>query len=167
MSIETIFAVTLILSTLLCTLVAGFLFAFAVVIMPGIRHMKDREFVRGFQVIDGVIQDNQPVFVLVWVGSVLTLLTSAALGFGQLVGGELVIMILATLLYFIGVQLPTIVVNVPLNNALQAVDVDVVDEAALKTARERFEPRWNQWNSARTVVATLASALLLLLLYSL
>jgi uncharacterized membrane protein len=37
-------------------LVAGFLFAFAAVIMPGIRSLGDRAFIRAFQVIDRVIQ---------------------------------------------------------------------------------------------------------------
>ncbi len=65
-----IFQIALILATFLCSLVAGFLFAFALVAMPGIRSLNDREFIRAFQVMDRVIQDNQPVFMLVWVGSV-------------------------------------------------------------------------------------------------
>ena len=60
------FQIALILATFLCSLVAGFLFAFALVAMPGIRSLKDREFIRAFQVMDRVIQNNQPLFVLVW-----------------------------------------------------------------------------------------------------
>jgi hypothetical protein len=41
-----IFQITLILATFLCSLVAGFLFAFAIVAMPGIRSLNDREFIR-------------------------------------------------------------------------------------------------------------------------
>ena len=48
--------IALALATFLCSLVAGFLFAFAVVVMPGIRNLGDREFLRAFQEIDGVIQ---------------------------------------------------------------------------------------------------------------
>ena len=79
-----IFEIALILATFLCSLVAGLLFAFASVVMPGIRSLNDREFIRAFQVIDGVIQNNQPLFVLVWIGSVVALVTSAVLGIGQL-----------------------------------------------------------------------------------
>ena len=71
-----IFPIALILATFLCSLVAGFLFAFAVVAMPGIGKLSDREFVRAFQVMDRVIQNNQPIFILVWVGSVVSLVTS-------------------------------------------------------------------------------------------
>ena len=51
--------------------VAGVVFAFAVVVMPGIRTLPDADFLRAFQVIDRVIQDNQPLFLLVWVGSIV------------------------------------------------------------------------------------------------
>ena len=81
-----IFQIVPILAAFLCSLVAGFLFAFTFVVMPGIRSLNDREFIRAFQVMDGIIQDNQPTFVLVWVGSVVALVTSAVLGFGQLDG---------------------------------------------------------------------------------
>ena len=71
-----IFQIALILATFLCSLVAGFLFAFAVVVMPGIGSLNDRDFLRAFQVMDHVIQNNQPIFMLVWVGSVVSLVTS-------------------------------------------------------------------------------------------
>ena len=35
---------TLILAAFLCSLAAGFLYAFSVVVMPGIRRLNDREF---------------------------------------------------------------------------------------------------------------------------
>lgn len=67
----------------LCGLVAGLLFACAIVTMPGIKSLNDGEFVRAFQVMDGVIQNNQPLFMLVWKGSTLSLLLAAILGFGS------------------------------------------------------------------------------------
>ncbi len=158
------FETILILATFLCSLVAGFLFAFAVVVMPGMRNLSDGEFIRAFQVMDRIIQDNQPVFMLVWVGSVVVLLTAAVLGFGQLDGVGRWLIIFAALVYLLGVQLPTIAINVPLNNKLQTLDVNTINEAAHKAAREEFEPRWNRWNSIRTVLASLVSASLMFLL---
>ena len=58
-----IFETVLIVATLLCSLVAGLVFAFAVVVMPGIKDLKDGEFIRAFQVMDRVIQNNQPLFM--------------------------------------------------------------------------------------------------------
>jgi uncharacterized membrane protein len=162
-----IFQITLILATFLCSLVAGFLFAFALVAMPGIKSLNDPEFIRAFQVMDRVIQNNQPIFVLVWVGSVVALVTSAVLGIGQLVGSNRLLIIFAALANFLGVQLPTVTINIPLNNKLQTLDVNAMNETTQKAARKDFEPRWNLWNSIRTVCASLASALLIILLFRL
>src|SRR5262245_31693339 len=60
----TVFEVFLILATVLCSLVAGFLFAFATVVMPGIKSLDDGSFIRAFQAIDGVIQKGAPRFWL-------------------------------------------------------------------------------------------------------
>lgn len=161
-----IFQFTLFFATFLCSLVAGFLFAFAVVVMPGIRSLNDREFIRAFQVIDGVIQNSQPLFVLVWVGSVVALVVSAVLGAGQLDGTGRLLIIFATLAYIFGVQLPTVTINVPLNNKLQTLDVDTMDQTTQKEARKEFESRWNRWNSIRTVIASVVSFILIILLFS-
>ncbi|MGB5615205.1 MAG: DUF1772 domain-containing protein [Desulfobacterales bacterium] len=160
-----IFQIILILATFLCSLVAGFLFAFAVVTMPGIRILNDREFIRAFQAMDRVIQNNQPIFMLVWVGSVVALVASVVLGIGQLDGAGRLLFILAVLAYFLGVQLPTVTINIPLNNKLQTLDVDAMNETSPKIARKDFEPRWNLWNSIRAAFASLVSALLIILLF--
>ena len=163
MSTEITLPISLSVATLFCSFVAGFLFAFVLVVMPGIQHLNDREFIRAFQVIDSIIQNNQPIFVLVWVGSVIFLITSAILGIGQL-NQFFPLLIVGTFIYIFGVQLPTFTINVPLNNKLQTWDVMDMDESTLKTARLNFEPRWNKWNVIRTLFACLTSTLLIILL---
>ena len=161
----TTFEVLLLLATLLCSLTAGFVFAFASVVMPGIRTLDDREFIRAFQVIDGVIQKGQPIFGLVWIGSVAALLASSVLGIWQLDGAERLIIVLAAFAYVLGVQLPTFTINVPLNNRLQTLDVGAMNGAELANARNGFEHRWVLWNSIRTGLATLVSVVLMTLLF--
>jgi uncharacterized membrane protein len=162
-----IFPITLLVAAFLCSLVAGFLFAFAIVTMPGIKRLNDREFIQAFQVMDRVIQNNHPIFILVWVGSAVALVAAAALGIGQLNGDGRLLLSFAALIFLLGVQLPTLTVNVPLNNRLQALEVDRVDAIARKAARDSFEPCWNRWNSIRTVFASLTSALLMVVLFRL
>jgi uncharacterized membrane protein len=162
---DSIFQLTLFFATFLCSLVAGFLFAFAIVIMPGIRSLNDREFIRAFQVIDGVIQDNQPLFVLVWIGSLVALVVSAVIGIVQLEGVERLLIIFAVLAYIFGVQLPTGTINIPLNNKLQTLDVDIMNETTQRIARKEFESHWNRWNSIRTTIASIVSVLLIILLF--
>ena len=159
-----LFQLTLITATLLCSLVAGFLFAWAVVVMPGIANLGDGDFLRAFQVMDRVIQNNQPAFVLVWLGSVVALSAAAALGFGQLDGTGRLLMLGAALVYLLGVQLPTVAINIPLNNTIQTLESGAMDETAQQAARQGFESRWNYWNLIRTAMASLVSVLLILLL---
>lgn len=162
-----IYQVTLMIAAFLCTLVAGFLFAFAVVVMPGIRALGDGDFLRAFQVMDRVIQNNQPVFMVVWIGSVIALLASAVLGFGQLDGTGRVLLMAAVFLYLLGVQLPTAIINIPLNNAVQALAIADMAETEREVARRKFEPRWNYSNVTRTVLASLVSVLLMTVLFRL
>lgn len=162
-----VFQITFILATFLCSLVAGFLFAFSVVVMPGIKSLNDREFIKAFQVMDRIIQNNQPIFMVVWVGSAVVLIITAALGIVQLDGIERPFLIFATLAYILGVQLPTVTINIPLNNKIQTLDTDDMTVAAQKKARADFEPRWNRWNIIRTIISSLVSVLLIILLFRL
>jgi len=155
----------LILATFLCSLVAGFLFAFSVVVMAGIRKLGNRDFIRAFQTMDGIIQNNQPIFMVVWLGSIMALLVAAVLGIGYLDATSRWLLIFSTVAYLFGVQLPTFTINVPLNNKLQSLNVDAMDVAAQEAAREAFEGRWNRWNAIRSVVSCLVSFLLIVLVF--
>ena len=157
------FHISLAVAALLCSLVAGLLVAFASVVMPGLAKLDNRGFLRAFQEVDRIIQNRQPVFMLLWVGSIAALLLSLGLGVVQLEGAQRLLLVAAGLAYLLGVQLPTMTINIPLNNRLQQLEIGALDPAGLAEARRGFEPRWNRWNEVRTVVATLASASLILL----
>lgn len=155
---------TIAIAALLCTLTAGFLLGFAVVVMPGLRALDDAPYLRSFQVIDGVIQRGQPVFGLMWVGSVIAVVAALVVGLPTLAGLDRLLLAVAGALYLLGVQLPTAVVNIPLNNALQRLDIGALDAATARAARDDFESRWNRWNAIRTVVAIGVAGLLLAVL---
>lgn len=159
--------IALLSATLSCALVAGFLFAFSCVVMPGIGTLDAREFLRSFQVVDRVIQNNQPLFMLVWMGSVLTLTLSTVLGFSRLAGDDLALLLIAAILYIVGVQVPTGAINVPLNNHLQTLDLETIGDEQVVEARATFEPRWNRWNRIRTVASVLTALLLVLVVWRL
>ena len=154
----------ILLSALLCSLVAGLVFTFAIVVMPGIRCLKDADFLKSFKAMDGVIQNNQPIFMLVWIGSAVVLLASTVLGFWKLDGLDRILLFIACAIYLIGVHLPTVTINIPLNNHLQSQDIDAMSEPTLLETTKKFESRWLRWNAIRTVLAILATVLLLVLL---
>lgn len=160
-----IFQAALILSVFLCTLVAGFLFAYEIVVMPGIKKLNDREFIRAFQVTDRIIQNNQPIFMFVWIGSAIAIIVLTLYGIRILQGVDLFLLVLAALAYLLGVQVSTIAIHLPLNNKLQTLNVDRMNETDLKKARNGFEPRWNKSNLIRTSIASCVSVLLIVLLF--
>lgn len=156
--------IVLILTTLFCSLVAGFLLAFTVVVMPGIGTLSDHNFLQAFKVIDRVIQNNQPIFMIVWAGSVLLMAAAGIMSFWWLEGTSRYLLIGAALIYFLGVQLPTGTINVPLNNQLQAQELGSMSAAELQQARDDFEPRWVRWNAIRTWLAILTGLILMVVL---
>lgn len=160
----TTFDALLVAATVLCSLVAGFLFAFAVVVMPGLKRLDDAAFIRAFQVIDGVIQKSQPLFMFVWMGSVVSIIAAAMMGLWQLSGVQRVLLFVAALVHLLGVHAPTVRINVPLNNQLQRLDPIAMDETTRRSARADFERRWNQWNVFRTACAVVTSVMLVALL---
>lgn len=159
-----LFHLVVLVAAALCALVAGLLFTFAVIAMPGLEKLSDREFIRAFQVMDKVIQDRQPLFVVAWAGSVVALVVALVMGFQQPDVVTRGLLVAATALYLFGVQLPTARIHLPLNNELQTVQVDAIGEAEQKQARERFEGRWNRSNRIRTVISVLTMVLLLVVL---
>lgn len=161
---SSIFQAVLLIAAALCSLVAGFLFAFAVVVMPGIGRLDDAGFIRAFQAIDRVIQNNQPLFMLVWLGSVLAVIAAAALAVGGTAGLDRALIVAAAIAYVAGVQVPTAAINIPLNNRIQRLDVAAMNDVARRDARVAFEQRWNRWNVIRTVAAVAVTAVLLIVL---
>lgn len=156
--------IAVLLSALFCSLVAGVVYSFAIIVMPGIKTLADLEYLQSFKAMDRVIQDNQPVFIVVWVGSAVLLLASTVLGIWQLEGVDRVLLIVACTIYLFGVQVPTVAINVPLNNHLQSQDLETMTAAELQNIKAEFEYRWLRWNAIRTVLAILTTALLIFLL---
>ena len=160
---EPILAV-LLLSIMFCSLVAGLLFGFAIVVMPGIAKLTDKEYLLAFKHMDGIIQNNQPLFVLVWAGSILSVMATLVLGMLNLSGSDVYLVFFASILYLFGVQLPTFRFNIPLNNSVQRLDVEGLEESGAALSRAGFEQPWNRWNQIRTVNAVGTVSILLFLL---
>ena len=156
--------VTLLLSIIFCSLVAGLLFGFAIIVMPGIAKLDDKNYLLAFKHMDGIIQNNQPLFILVWAGSILSIIITLTLGIMNLSGTQIYLLVFASILYLFGVQLPTFRFNIPLNNSIQHLDIESLEESEVASSRVDFEISWNRWNKIRTVNAILTVSMLLLLL---
>ena len=105
--------ISLFFSTLLCSLVTGFILTYAIVVMPGLSKLDDKEFIKAFQVTDGIIQNNQPIFILIWVGSIISVVSTIIMSIFTLGLLEAWKIIFVSLVYLIGVQAITIIIHLP------------------------------------------------------
>ena len=107
--------------------------------MPGLSNLNDKEFIRAFQVTDAVIQNNQPIFMLTWIGSIVSLLSTvftSILSFGL---SETWLVVLLSIFYLLGVHGITIVIHIPLNNHFQKVAIEELNDEAIKDERVASE----------------------------
>ena len=139
-------------STLSCALVTGFVFTYAVIVMPGLAKLTDKEFIRAFQVTDELIQNNQPIFMIVWVGSVISVISTLIVSLMGPYSVETVLVIIAGFVYLLGVQGLTVLVHLPLNRRIQTVNAEEWDASALREERLLFETRWIRFNWIRTLI---------------
>ena len=114
--------------------------------------------------MDGIIQNNQPVFMLVWLGSVVAILATITLGFQNLFTSQTNLLWLASAFYLLGVQLPTACINIPLNNELQNMNLMTLKESELAIFRLKFDTQWNRWNRFRAFNAIVSVSIMLFLL---
>lgn len=151
----------LFLSILSCSLVTGIIFTYAIVVMPGLSKLSDKEFLKAFQVTDQVIQNNQPLFMLTWIGSIVSVLSLilASITFVGLSEGWLIL--LFAIIYLLGVQGITILIHLPLNNYIQKLNLEELIDKNLKTVRSNFEKKWNFYNNIRCITSFLVSLVFL------
>ena len=156
--------ISLIFSILFCTMVTGFIFTYAVIVMPGFSKLDDKEFLRAFQVTDGIIQNNQPLFMLTWIGSIVSVLGTVFCAILSLELRESFLIIICGFVYLLGVQGITMSIHLPLNNKLQELVLDGLSNQILKEQRSNFEETWNFYNKIRTALAFSVSLLFLVFL---
>ena len=156
--------VALIFSILSCSLVGGFIFTYAIVVMPGLSSLSDKDFLRAFQVTDAIIQDNQPLFMFTWVGSMVAIFMMIVVSSVRVELAEAWPIVLISVAYLVGVQGITAAFHIPLNNHIQNLIIEDLNVQTLADERLKFEAKWNLFNYIRTVIALSVSFLLLIIL---
>src|SRR6056297_3047794 len=99
------------------------------------------------------------VFMALFLGMAAVSLAIAGYGAANLNHPAGALILAASLVYLIGCFGVTVFFNVPMNEALAAMDS--AEGATRDYWLQSYVPRWTFWNSVRTGAATLASALLL------
>ena len=154
----------LIPSVILCALVTGFIFTYAIVVMPGFSKLSDKEFIKAFHVTDEVIQNNQPLFMITWIGSIISILLTIIVATATTGLSNSWLIILVGVIYLLVVQGVTIVIHLPLNNHIQKMNIDKMTDKDLGEERRKFQKKWNFFNNIRTSVAFSVCVTLILIL---
>jgi uncharacterized membrane protein len=142
MDTETLQRAALFAATVLSGLFAGLFATFSYAVLPGLRRTDDTTFVRAMQQINTAILN--PVFALVFAGTVIATLSAAAVAVREAGPRPWVIASLALVLATVVV---TMAVSVPLNDRLAE---GTGSAAAL---REAFEGPWVAWNVVRSALS--------------
>ena len=156
--------ISLIFSILSCSLVTGFIFTYAIVVLPGFSKLDDKEYIRAFQVTDEVIQNKQPLFMLTWIGSILSVLGAILASILSPDLGETWFIVLIGVVYLVGVQGITITIHLPINNHIKDLNLDELDNQTLMKERLKLETKWNYFNNIRTGAGLFVIMSLLLVL---
>lgn len=151
-------AYLLLLTTLLTGLLAGVFFTWSNAITPGIGRLRDLGYLQAFQQMNRTIIN--PLFYIVIIGPLLLAPLSAYL-FRK--GPSFVFLMTsgASILYFLGVFVVTMLGNVPLNIILEQAQLSHMSAVELQQLRAQFEAKWNLLHLIRTVTSTGSFALLL------
>jgi uncharacterized membrane protein len=134
-------------------LMAGLFFIFSNTIMAALGRLTPANGIGAMQAINVAILN--PVFLLTFMGTAVLsvmLVIAALLGWHAGAGAGWIYSDAA--LYLIGIIGVTMIVNVPMNNVLIAVEPGSVNGAAFWAD---YLVKWTRWNHVRTVAGVLAT----------
>ncbi|WP_335975038.1 DUF1772 domain-containing protein [Gaetbulibacter jejuensis] len=149
------------ITVLLNALSVGFFFAWSVSVILGTKKVGNLTCLETMQSINKEILN--PVFFIVFFGSLITLILNAALQNNN----KLMFWLLLTsaIIYLIGTFGVTAFGNVPLNNELDALDIKALNTTELKNFRDYYESNWNQYHNIRTLSNMISFILLLISIF--
>ncbi|MCP4484547.1 MAG: DUF1772 domain-containing protein [Flavobacteriaceae bacterium] len=155
--------IVLILSVLFTGLTAGLCFTWSNAVTPGIGRLDDMSYLKAFQSMNRVIINFQ--FMIVFMGPTILLFLNAYLFRSN--STVFWLFLVAAILFFIGIGLVTVFGNVPLNEILDASNLETLSKIELQELRNKFEQPWNHWHTLR-VLSSLTSFVFLIygILYS-
>ena len=141
-------------------LIAGLFYAYSCSVNGGLGRLSDAGYLAAMQGINREILN--PLFFMSFMGTLILLPLSTWLQFSHPVSLRFYLLLAATLVYAVGTFGVTIMGNVPMNNALDALNIQSASPEALHQQRELFEKPWNQLHSIRTIANAIALILVLI-----
>ena len=141
-------------------LIAGLFYGYSCSVNAALGRLPDAGYLAAMQSINREILN--PLFFMSFMGTLILLPLSTWLQFSHPVSFRFYLLLAATLVYAVGTFGVTIMGNVPLNNALDAFNIQSASPEALHQQRELFEKPWNKLHSIRTITNAIALILVLI-----
>lgn len=139
----------LLITTIVTGLMAGLFYSWSISVTRGLALLPDREYLAAFQQLNRAILN--PLFLFAFMGLAILLPVTTGLHYHRPPSAAFGLLIAASALYLIGVLGITMFGNVPMNESLDAFNIDTATPAQLAAKRAAFEDRWNFLNDIRTV----------------
>jgi len=135
-----------------CGLIAGFFFAFSVVVMRALRTLPPAHAIAAMRSINVVVIN--PWFLIPFLGAAAGSVAGAIAALLRWREDGAALVLAGSALYALGTFGVTMVFNVPRNQALEAVAPESDEAAALWRS---YLVEWTAWNHVRTLAALLAA----------
>lgn len=149
-------------TALACGLMGGIFFAFSSFVMPALGRIPAEEAIRAMQRIN--VDVFHWTFMGAFFGTPVACVATAGLAIRSANAEVATYAIVGCLVYLLGNFAVTAAGNVPLNDALAAIDADEVDAVR---AWSRYSVSWTRWNHVRTLASVAAAATFVIALRSL
>jgi uncharacterized membrane protein len=141
-------------ATLCLGLMSGLFYAYACSVMPALKRLDDFQFISAMQSINRAIQN--PIFFISFFGVLIFLPIATYLNYTKPVSIIFWYLVVASIIYFTGSFLVTVIGNIPLNNSLDEFELTTASKDSLRTTRQLFETKWTRLNNIRTASSILA-----------
>ncbi|MDQ6845152.1 MAG: DUF1772 domain-containing protein [Bacteroidota bacterium] len=144
----------LLITATLTGLSSGLLYAYSCSVNLGLGRLPDREYLDAMQSINKEILN--PLFFIGFFGALVILPVSCFFNYSRPVSSRFIFLVIASLLYAIGVFGVTIFGNVPLNDTLAKANLPASSAEEISTLRINFEGPWNKLHTARTIASVIS-----------
>lgn len=152
-----VFLIALSLSSLVLSgAIFGFFYAWFCCVMWGLDAAEPSVAIAAMQSMNSAVRNA--AFAPAFFGTPLVLLGTALVSFKAGLGKSGLGLLMAAVVYAGGAFLPTVLINVPLNEELAIVNLDEIT-GSVETIWRSYSGHWQFWNGARTI----ASAICLIL----
>lgn len=146
--------IILIITATTTALIAGLFYAYTCSVNLGLGRLPDAGYIAAMQSINIAILN--PLFFFSFMGTAILLPVSTFLHYDSTISRRFLFLLTATLIYLIGGLGVTMFGNVPLNEALDTFNLQSASAEAIAAQRAKFEGRWNNLNTIRTISSTLS-----------